>query len=162
MFEEPGLQTAPGLRKSDIVATKGDIAHVIDSYVVWEQVNLAIAVRRKRDYYQLNPDIDPAIRCLSGLRRVEHIPLLVSWRGIWSLDSWNGLRANRRLSAWDDCVITTRVLVGSWICFRQFECMTSHRHGYVHMTGAQYITCPSLKDYVLLGVLPAPQHHFLA
>ena len=125
---EPDIPTREGVRRPDIVATHGGFGVVIDPQIVSEQTDLHAAFMRKRSKYADDPAINNYIRSTTTAINILHIPAILTWRGLWSQDSAEQLRAIGTINTWDLAFISTRVLIGGVICFRQFRQSTMVRY----------------------------------
>ena len=67
----------------DIGATMGTLGLVIDAQIVGEQSDLERARAAKIRKYADNTDIERAIQQETGATNLRHLPVLLSWRGIW-------------------------------------------------------------------------------
>ena len=81
--EEPHYQTQEGLRKPDIMATMGTLGLVIDAQIVGEKSDLERARTAKIRKYAGNPGIERNIQLETGATNIRHLPVILSWRGIW-------------------------------------------------------------------------------
>ena len=81
--KEPHYRTQEGLRKPGIVATMGTLGLVIDVKIFGEQSDLERARTAKIRRYADNPDIEQAIQRETGATNIRHLPVILSWRGIW-------------------------------------------------------------------------------
>lgn len=124
---EPIIQTGEGVRKPDIIASWGNGAIVIDPQIASDTVDLERARRLKYHKYADNPDIERYIRTTTGATTIRHMPLVLSWRGVWSQGSAQDLLASGILNRRDLAIIATRVLIGNNICHREFANATSVR-----------------------------------
>ena len=118
---EPNIPTSVGTRKPDIIATHGGFGVVIDPQIVSEQTDLNVAFQRKRNKYANNPEIDNWIRANTSAVNILHIPAILSWRGLWSKDSADQLKAIGTINTRDLSSISARVLIGGIIAFREFN-----------------------------------------
>jgi len=118
--------TRIGLRKPDLVAVLGETAVVVDTQIVSEQINLAVAHRRKIERYE-DPAVVDEIKKQHEVRTVIVTSVTLSWRGIWAPDSASKLRRLGFVRAGDLKIISTRVLIGDIAAFRTFNATTSMR-----------------------------------
>ena len=106
--EEPHYRTQEGLRKPDIVATMGPLGLVIDAQIAGEQSDLERARTAKIRKYADNHDIDRAIQRETGATNIRHLPIILSWRGIWCKTSASDFLALGTITRRDLAVIATR------------------------------------------------------
>lgn len=93
--QEPRIETAVGLRKPDIIASRGGEAGVIvDVQVVSGQRPLDDAHRDKRSKYGGHGELVEKVADRLGLTkdRVDVTSCTVSWRGVWSLGSYREMK----------------------------------------------------------------------
>ena len=124
---EPSFQTGAVIRKSDIIATKEDVALVIDAQVMGEQSNLDRAHDKKVAYYGEDQELIGRIRQRYVARSVQFSSATVSWRGIWSAKSSEHLLGLGVVRGTDLKVVSTRALLGGIAAFRFFNKTTAVR-----------------------------------
>ena len=56
---------------------------MIDVQIVGEQSDLERARTAKIRKYADNPDIERAIQRETGSTNIRHLPVILSWRGVW-------------------------------------------------------------------------------
>lgn len=119
---EPVIETAGGRRKPDVVAKLGQTALVIDAQVVNDQIDLDQAHRRKSDTYK---NIDAELKKKYAVNSIEYTSATLSWRGVWSKASAEGLLNLGVIRKGAVKVISSRVLIGGLTAFHQFNRTTT-------------------------------------
>lgn len=124
---EPHLRTPDGqLLKPDIVAVRRGVARVLDAQVVGDHLDLEWCHRQKTEKYNTPQGQAAIYRRFEGLRRTDFSSVTLNWRGVWAPKSARALGVlgfrPRELG-----VISTRVLVGTSICYAAFQDMTPTR-----------------------------------
>ena len=61
----------------------GTLGLMIDAQIVGEQSDIERARTDKIRKYADNPDIERAIQRETGAINIRHLPVILSWRGIW-------------------------------------------------------------------------------
>ncbi len=93
-WKEPHLRTSSGLRKPDLICCKGTAIKVIDAQVVSGSA-LEAAHAAKINKYRTCQGFSDCVLNLVGVSSanavIDHMPLTISWRGIWSKSSAAGL-----------------------------------------------------------------------
>ena len=90
----------------------GTLRLVINTQIVREQSGLdraRTAIIRK---YADNPDNERAIQRETGATNIRHLPVILSWRGIWCKSSASDFLTLGIITRRDLAVIATRVLIG--------------------------------------------------
>jgi len=131
---EHQFRTSAGVRKPDLLVSKGDKGHMVDVQVISGSRPMAEGHRRKMRYYADNREL---VELASNMLQVPTKNLRVStvtlsWRGIWAPDSaetLEGLGIGKAVLRG----ITTRVLKGSYMNFRRFNEITTVFHGRSRM-----------------------------
>ena len=123
--EEPHYQTQEGLMKPDIVATMDTLGLVIDAQIADEQSDLERARTVKIRKYTDNPDIEQAIQRETGATNIRHLPIILSWRGIWCKTSASDFLTLGTITRRDLAVIATSML----IAHRDFNRLTAVTFG---------------------------------
>lgn len=126
VWEEPVLRTNEGLRKPDIVAELGGTALVVDAQIINDQYSADTAHQNKIAYYRPHEE---HIKQLTGASSVHFGSCTITWRGVWSKKSADDLRSLGILMAGDMKVMSSRVLIGGWICYKIFNRSTLVRRG---------------------------------
>ena len=127
--EEPYYRTQEGLRKPDIVATMGTLGLVIDAQIVGEQSDLERARTAKIRKYADIPDIERAIQRETETTNIRHLPVILSWRGIWCRTFASDFLTLGTITRRDLAVIATRVLIGGIIAHCDFNRSTAVTFG---------------------------------
>jgi hypothetical protein len=134
---EVSYQTVVGVRRPDIVASRGREIAVVDVQVVAPNPSLDSAHRKKvakyRDEAQLatclvrGASVQPRRRAEEETQ-VRFASATISWRGVWSSESARSLRelglTDRELAQY-----STYALRGSWMNWVRFGASTSIRMG---------------------------------
>ena len=107
----------------------GTLALVIDAQIVGEQSNLESARTAKIRKYADNPDIERAILRETGATNIRHLPVILSWRGIWCKTSASDFLTLGTITRRDLAVIATRVLIGGIIAHLDFNRSTAVTFG---------------------------------
>lgn len=128
--EEPRVQTTRGLRKPDIIAVKDGAGVIVDVQVVSGQRPLDDAHRDKRAKYGNHDELVEKVAGRLGLTKaqVRTTSCTLSWRGVWSLGSYNELKKLLRLKEAFFQVVPGLVLRGShmnWNRFNKLTCRTT-------------------------------------
>lgn len=124
---EPHYNTSAGLRKPDIVATLDNTTIILDAQVVSEQTDLEKANSAKIRKYKNDRDLISAVRYSTGSTNIPVHAITLNWRGVWSSTAAQDLVRLGIIRKADLKVISTRVLLGSIICWRTFNKMTTTR-----------------------------------
>ena len=103
----------------------GTLGLVIDAQIVGEQSDLERARTAKIRKYANNPDIERAIQRETGETNIRHLPVILSWRGIWCKTSASDFLTLGTITRRDLAVIDTRVLIGRIITHRDFNRSTA-------------------------------------
>lgn len=106
--DKPGLNTAVGLLKSDLLAIVSTPAHVLDTQVVSKHVKLNVAHKSKVEKYE---PLDNAIKHRYDVTSVSRSTATLSFRGIWSEASANDLVARGIQNKNEVKISSVRVLV---------------------------------------------------
>ena len=102
---------------------------MIDAQIVGEQSDIERARTDKIRKYADNPDIERAIQRETGAINIRHLPVILSWRGIWfKAPAWDFLTLVT-ITRRDLAVIATRVLIGGIIAHRDFNRSTAVTFG---------------------------------
>jgi len=128
-WKEPHLRTSVGLRKPDLIVHKGNAINVIDAQVVAGS-SLEAAHAAKINKYRTCQGFSDCVLSLVGVSSanavIDHTPLTISWRGVWSKSSAAGLIPlvpRRTLEK-----ITRYTVHGSFLNFRTFNKTTTRHH----------------------------------
>ena len=119
-LEEPIIQTSDGPRKPDLVIKNGNRAVVIDAQIITDSFPLATAHRNKVGKYD-RPEIRNDLRTLMDVDEVAVTSATLNWRGIWDSTSLQQLIDLGVLKKKDAALVSTRVLIGTYRSFRQFN-----------------------------------------
>jgi hypothetical protein len=122
VLKEPHMRTSVGLRKPDLICKKGNEIKVIDAQVV-SGSSLDAAHTNKTNKYRDISGFDDAVRRLlsdDSDHVVDHMPLTISWRGIWSKVSAAKLLAIGVTRSTMD-TLTRYTIFGSFMNFRRFN-----------------------------------------
>lgn len=122
--EEPRLKVGDAVRKPDCVAVKGDKAIVIDTQVVSEQADLKKAHMNKINYYK---PLENTIRETYNVKTVDLTSVTLTWRGIWSKDSYEALVSKGFLKPEEAKIVSVRALLGGYAAFCTFNRRTTTR-----------------------------------
>lgn len=106
--DKPGLNTAVGLLKSDLLAIVSTPAHVFNTQVVSEHINLNVAHKSKVEKYE---PLDNAIKHRYDVTTVSRSTATLSFSGIWSEASANDLVARGIQNKNEVKITPVRVLV---------------------------------------------------
>ena len=104
---------------------KGILGLVIDAQIVVEQSDLERVRTANIRKYADNPDIERPIQRETGAIKIRHLPVILSWRGIWCKTSASDFLTLRTITRRDLAVIATRVLIGGIIAHRDFNLSTA-------------------------------------
>lgn len=128
------FRTEEGVRKPDLIVSKGNRGHVLDVQIISGSRPLSEGHRRKRDYYSSNGELMGAVARLLQIpqEKIEVSTVTLSWRGVWASESAAVLE-KLGLSRAVMRGITTRVLQGSYMNFRRFNQMTAMYRGRRNM-----------------------------
>lgn len=126
---EPEFATRDGLRKPDLLATRENLAIIIDGQVRGDQVDLTRAHNDKVAKYQQYPEIQDQITKSSGATRFLFVAATLSWRGVWAKPSAQVLQGLGTLNRRDLAIISSRVLVGGVASWNIFNRRTDVRGG---------------------------------
>lgn len=126
IVDEPHFTTEVGLRKPDLIATKGNRALVIDTQIIGENVDLAQAHKNKIEKYGL---LEDSIKKRMNVQHVDFTSVTLSYKGIWSAHSAEDLVRRNILKKKELAVISTRVLVGGLSSFWRFNRTTTTAGG---------------------------------
>lgn len=135
VLREHRFNTGVGVRKPDIVASKGDVAHILDVQIVSGARSLTESHKRKRQYYAENKDLLKETAKLMQVpeKKLKVSTITLSWRGIWAAESDAALTAlgvSKRIRTG----ITTRVLFGTLLNFKRFGETTMVNRGRATLT----------------------------
>ncbi|KAL7294948.1 hypothetical protein TKK_0011659 [Trichogramma kaykai] len=122
---EPHIPTSIGVRKPDLVATMGDFGVVLDIQIASDQVDLNFVRHEKIRKYSTLPEVSRYITRETGATNIRHLPVVLSWRGVWGRRSSLDLLALGTVNRRDLTVIATRTLIGGSIAHRDFANSTS-------------------------------------
>ena len=111
----------------------GTLGLVIDAQIVDEQSDLERARTAKIRKYADNPDIERAIQRETGATNIRHIPIILSWTGIWCKASASDFLTLGTITQRDLAVIITRVLIGDINAHRDFNRSTAVTFGRWHL-----------------------------
>ena len=111
------------------MAKMGTLGLVIDAQIDGEQSDLKRARIAKIRKYADNPDIERAIQCETGATNIRHLPVILSWRGIWCRTSTSDFLTLGTITRRDLAVIAIRVLIGGIIAHRDFNRSTAVTFG---------------------------------
>uniref|UniRef100_A0ABD2W219 Uncharacterized protein n=1 Tax=Trichogramma kaykai TaxID=54128 RepID=A0ABD2W219_9HYME len=123
---EPVIPTPAGPRKPDLIAHMGRFGIVVDAQVTNDQQNMRQVYSAKREKYD-NDDINQFVRSTYKATNICHLPVILSWRGLWCDKSASDLLTLGTCNRRDLAVIATRVLIGGAIIHRDFTYATSVR-----------------------------------
>uniref|UniRef100_A0ABD2XQH8 Reverse transcriptase domain-containing protein n=3 Tax=Trichogramma kaykai TaxID=54128 RepID=A0ABD2XQH8_9HYME len=123
---EPIIPTPAGPRKPDLIAHMGRFGIVVDAQVTNDQQNMRQVYSAKREKYD-NDDINQFVRSTYKATNICHLPVILSWRGLWCDKSASDLLTLGTCNRRDLAVIATRVLIGGAIIHRDFTYATSVR-----------------------------------
>lgn len=125
VWVESRYNTTIGLQKPDIVAIDKGVATILDVQVVTDSINTNQANRTKKIKYSNEP-LHAKIREQNPeVKDIRVLPLTVNWRGVWSRDAASDLIAAKMIRKNELALISTRVLIGSYSCFKQFNRSTT-------------------------------------
>ena len=110
-------------------ATMGTLGLVIDAQIVGEQSDLERVRTANIRKYADNLDIERAIQRETGATTIRHLPVILSWRGIWCKTSALNFLALGIITRRDLAAIATRVLIGGIIAHRDFNRSTAVTFG---------------------------------
>jgi len=124
--KEVHFRTSQELWKPDLVLKKDDRVIVVDVQVV-QCGRLESDHRMKISKYRDDPELTDVISARYGVQEVEYEACTLSYKGIWSRDSIEGLQ---RLGISNFCLfkIVTSVLRGSWLNWQRFNKVTTVVH----------------------------------
>ncbi|KAL7295026.1 hypothetical protein TKK_0011629 [Trichogramma kaykai] len=122
---EPRIPTSIGVRKPDLVATMGDLGVVLDIQIAGDQVDLDFVRHEKIRKYSTLPEVSRYITRETGATNIRHLPVVLSWRGVWGRRSYLDLLALGTVNRRDLTIIATRTLIGGSIAHRDFANSTS-------------------------------------
>ncbi|CAB0033470.1 unnamed protein product, partial [Trichogramma brassicae] len=108
---EPRIPTSIGVRKPDLVATMGDLAVVLDVQIAGDQVDLDYVRHEKIRKYSTLPEVSRYITQETGATNIRHLPVILSWRGVWGRRSSLDLLALGTVNRRDLTIISTRTLI---------------------------------------------------
>lgn len=124
--EEPRFSTTQGIRKPDLIAIKGSNALLIDAQVVGENVNLCSAHKNKIEKYK---PLEVAIKSRYAVETVSFSSVTLSYRGVWSVSSYQQLKEKGIITRSDIKILSTRVLLGGLSGFWRFNRTTTSSAG---------------------------------
>lgn len=124
--EEPRFSTTQGIRKPDLIAIKGSNALLIDAQVVGENVNLCSAHKNKIEKYK---PLEVAIKSRYAVETVSFSSVTLSYRGVWSVTSYQQLKEEGIITRSDIKILSTRVLLGGLSGFWRFNRRTTSSAG---------------------------------
>lgn len=131
VHNEPHIPTSVGLRKPDLIVTRGQIAIVFDAQVNGDQFfngwDLDASHEAKKSKYSTIPEVERYCRDVYGVSVIRYTSATLNWRGIWSQKSASELIDFNLIKTNDLAVISTRVMLGGTICFRMFNETTMMR-----------------------------------
>ena len=100
----------------------GRLGLVIDAQIISEQSDLDRARTAKIRKYADNSDTERAIQREAGATAIRHLPVILSWRGIWcKTRSVSDFLTLGTITRRDLAVIATRMLIGGIIAHRDFN-----------------------------------------
>lgn len=124
--KEPEFRTTSGKRKPDVVGYTSQVVTVVDVQIVNDQISLEAAHLAKKNYYAGNEDL---VRQLAPLRPggVMFTSLTANWRGCLSKSSVDDLLSLGLIGKKDLKIISSRILLGSFMTYRSHQNMTLKR-----------------------------------
>lgn len=128
VFEEPHIRTTEGLRKPDLIASRGGHGVIVDAQVVSGCRSLDESHRAKRAKYASHGELVERVASRLGLPGKECITVTtctISWRGVWSHSSFEDLRKTLGISVKTLEVLPGLVLRGSHMNWTRFNRLTT-------------------------------------
>lgn len=125
---EGQFRTTDGIRKPDIVASKGNEIYVLDAQVVTDGRDLSSMHRCKVGKYNTLG----MVRSLTdrfNATQVHFGAITLTWRGIWCRESVSDLLRWGFIERGEVAILGIRVMLGSIIAHRRFLRYTSRRTG---------------------------------
>jgi hypothetical protein len=128
------FRTPAGVRKPDILASKGERGHVLDVQIISGARPLTEGHKRKRNYYAGNAELLAQVGGLLEVpvRNIDVSTVTLSWRGVWARESATVL-TSLGISKAVLRGITTRVLKGSFMNFARFNQTTATCRGRANL-----------------------------
>lgn len=121
---EPHISTNVGMRKPDMIAVRGRLAVVIDAQVNGDQTFNAWSLNHshetKKHKYADIPEVSEYIKRAYRVSEIRFTTATLNWRGLWSSNSAEELINYGLISRQDLSCVSTQVLVGGNMCFREF------------------------------------------
>lgn len=119
VHKEPQFRTSVGNRKPDLVLVDSTKIIVLDAHVVTAS-NMRLAHHEKeRKYASISGFDSLVVNRFGGGRTVEHIPITITYKGIWY---WRSLQKLQQLGVTLGALarVSRYVLFGSYMNFRRF------------------------------------------
>lgn len=120
------LRTSQELWKPDLVLQKNGKVYVVDAQVV-QCGRLESDHRVKVSKYRDDPELTEVIKVKYGVQEVLYEACTISYKGIWSKNSVEGLK-DLGVSNFCLFMIVTSVLRGSWLNWKRFNKMNTVVH----------------------------------
>ena len=111
---EPAIPTLAGIRKPNLLVSRGSAVTVLDVTVVADNADLALSHGRKCEYYD-TPAVREWVRDRYGPGEVTFSAVALNWRGSMAIPSARGLRSLGKSGALLGLISFVTLERGSWI-----------------------------------------------